>query len=97
VSLHCYSAIGLLAIDVFTYVGKTNQTFSAAATCLQGTSSRSGHLSCSFMGSNTFRFPHHIGQPTSDAESDLTISWNQKICGVEFSLSNPLQLLLQLL
>jgi S-adenosylmethionine/arginine decarboxylase-like enzyme len=66
VSAHCYSAIGLLAIDVFTCGGKPNQTFAAARDIHRAVM---GHLPCSFMGSSTFRFPYRIGSPMTDAES----------------------------
>jgi S-adenosylmethionine/arginine decarboxylase-like enzyme len=66
VSAHCYSAIGLLAIDVFTCGGKPNQTFAAARDIHRAVMD---HLPCSFMGSSTFRFPYRIGPPMSNAES----------------------------
>ena len=66
VSAHCYSAIGLLAIDVFTCGGKPNQTFAAARDIHRAVMN---HLPCNFMGSSTFRFPYRIGAPTTTSKS----------------------------
>jgi S-adenosylmethionine decarboxylase len=58
VSSHCYSADGLLAIDIFTCGGKPQQTFAAARDIHKAVM---GKLpGCKFIGSSTYRFPYRI-------------------------------------
>ena len=66
VSAHCYSAIGMLAIDVFTCGGKPNQTFEAARDIHRAVMS---HLPCKFLGSSTYRFPYRIGSVAATSGS----------------------------
>jgi S-adenosylmethionine decarboxylase len=58
VSAHCYSAIGMLAIDIFTCGGKPNQTFATAKDIHRAVMNK---ISCKFLGSSTYRFPYQIG------------------------------------
>jgi S-adenosylmethionine decarboxylase len=58
VSAHCYSGMGMLAIDVFTCGGKPGQTYATAVDIHKAIMS---HMPDSkFMGSSTFRFPYQI-------------------------------------
>ena len=66
VSAHCYSAIGMLAIDVFTCGGKPSQTFAAARDIHRAVIN---HLPCKFLGSSTFRFPYRIGSDAGISKS----------------------------
>ena len=63
---HCYSAIGMLAIDVFTCGGKPSQTFAAARDIHRAVMD---HLPCKFLGSSTFRFPYRIGSDAGISKS----------------------------
>ena len=58
VSSHCYSADGLLAIDIFTCGGKPQQTFAAAKDIHKAVMAKLP--GCKFIGSSTYRFPYRI-------------------------------------
>ena len=58
VSSHCYSADGLLAIDIFTCGGKPQQTFAAARGIHKAVMAKLP--GCKFIGSSTYRFPYRI-------------------------------------
>ena len=58
VSAHCYSAMRMLAIDIFTCGGKPSQTFATARDIHRAIMDK---ISCKFIGSSTFRFPYRIG------------------------------------
>jgi S-adenosylmethionine decarboxylase len=67
VSAHCYSAIGMLAIDIFTCGGKPRQTFATARDIHRAVMNK---ISCKFLGSSTFRFPYQIGSEVVVREAE---------------------------